>query len=139
MDIDRLNKIREICFKKSKSRTNKHQSKKQPNQIVVNSIRSPFSSRGRVMDKENSQNHIATIEIKNCNSKGDTYKNLEKQVNQLYDIKQKRLEANVIKFNERLKQKRQLKEKSYKQPGGGHLLYRTVSSHKGNQRSNSPM
>jgi hypothetical protein len=33
------------------------------------------------MDKENSQNPIATIDIKNCNGKGDTYKNLEKQVN----------------------------------------------------------
>lgn len=92
------------------------------------------------MDKENSQNPIATIDIKNCNGKGDTYKNLEKQVTQLYDIKQKRLEANVIKFNERLQQRRQLKEKSFKQAGGGgRQLYRTVSPFKGSQRGNSPI
>ena len=77
MDIDRLNKIREICFNKSKSRGNKHQSKKQSNQVLVNTVRSPFSSRGRAIDKENTTNQIATIEIKNCNNKGDTYKTLE--------------------------------------------------------------
>ena len=37
MDIDRLNRIREICFKKSKSKTKKRG--------AGDTVRSPFSSR----------------------------------------------------------------------------------------------
>ena len=137
MDIERLNKIREICFKKSKSRTKYNQQKMQANQAVVNSVRSPFSSRGRVYDKENDRNQVGTIDIKNCNEKGDTYKNLEKQVNQLYEIKQQRLDANVLKFNEKIQLKKQQKERDLKDGSKRLCFYKSLSPYKEN--CNSPV
>jgi len=83
MDIDRLNRIREICFKKSKSKTRKHH--------AGETVRSPFSSRrdGKIFtnDKENysleSSQQLA-IELKKQNVTKDVYKNLEKQVSEMY-------------------------------------------------------
>jgi hypothetical protein len=90
MDIDRLNRIREICFKKSKSKSKKGAVG------AGDTVRSPFSSRreGRTLlnnyDKENlsleSSQQIA-IELKKQNVTKDVYKNLEKQVSEMYQIK----------------------------------------------------
>ena len=89
MDIDRLNRIREICFKQSKSKTKKR--------AAGDTARSPFSSRrdGRThthnYDKENlsleSSQQIA-VELKKQNvGARDVYKNMEKQVSEMYQIK----------------------------------------------------
>jgi hypothetical protein len=51
------------------------------------------------MPKEVCQGKENDIEIKNLSGKRNVLKKLEKEVNELYELKQLRLQENVNKFN----------------------------------------
>eukprot|EP00347_Sterkiella_histriomuscorum_P006294 403353320 len=104
MDIERLNKLKQICFTKPSQNR-----KKQPFQ----SSKSPVNSNPQLRPNlENLNQNIMQKNgmLNNKNQKKDHLKEFEKEVSHKYEQKQKKLEENIKRFNESIKSKRLEKE-----------------------------
>ncbi|CDW76403.1 UNKNOWN [Stylonychia lemnae] len=109
MDIERLNRIKQICFNKGANANNKQGGgKRQPFQ----SSRSPIN-RDKQFGKENQENVTQILPTKY--QKKDHLKEKEIEVTQHFEKKQQKLQQNIKRFNEMTRLKKQRRGQDQRQ------------------------